>query len=282
VDLNTASVPLLTRVAGLTRMMAQNIVNWRDENGRFQDRQQLLKVSRLGPKAFEQCAGFLRINHGNNPLDASTVHPEAYPVVERILAATEQALADLMGNGEALRGLKASEFTDERFGVPTVTDIIKELEKPGRDPRPEFKTAKFADGVETMNDLTPGMVLEGAVTNVTNFGAFVDIGVHQDGLVHISSLSDKFIDDPHKVVKAGDIVKVKVLEVDLQRKRIALTMRLDEQPGETNARRSSAPREQNNGRRPAQQQAKPRGRDNASSGNSAMGDALAAAFGKKS
>ncbi|WP_202305434.1 Tex family protein [Dryocola clanedunensis] len=281
VDLNTASVPLLTRVAGLTRMMAQNIVNWRDENGRFQDRQQLLKVSRLGPKAFEQCAGFLRINHGNNPLDASTVHPEAYPVVERILAATEQALADLMGNGEALRGLKASEFTDERFGVPTVTDIIKELEKPGRDPRPEFKTAKFADGVETMNDLTPGMVLEGAVTNVTNFGAFVDIGVHQDGLVHISSLSDKFIDDPHKVVKAGDIVKVKVLEVDLQRKRIALTMRLDEQPGETNARRSSAPRAQNNDRRPAQQQAKPRGRDNAGNGNSAMGDALAAAFGKK-
>lgn len=280
VDLNTASVPLLTRVAGLTRMMAQNIVNWRDENGRFQNRQQLLKVSRLGPKAFEQCAGFLRINHGDNPLDASTVHPEAYPIVERILAATEQALQDVMGNGEALRGLSPRDFTDERFGVPTVTDIIKELEKPGRDPRPEFKTAKFADGVETMNDLQPGMVLEGAVTNVTNFGAFVDIGVHQDGLVHISSLSDKFIDDPHKVVKAGDIVKVKVMEVDLARKRIALTMRLDEQPGESN-RRGSAPREQTE-RRPAQQQ-KPRGRDNASSsaGNSAMSDALAAALGKK-
>jgi uncharacterized protein len=280
VDLNTASVPLLTRVAGLTRMMAQNIVNWRDENGRFQNRQQLLKVSRLGPKAFEQCAGFLRINHGDNPLDASTVHPEAYPIVERILAATEQALQELMGNGEALRGLSPRDFTDERFGVPTVTDIIKELEKPGRDPRPEFKTAKFADGVETMNDLQPGMVLEGAVTNVTNFGAFVDIGVHQDGLVHISSLSDKFIDDPHKVVKAGDIVKVKVMEVDMSRKRIALTMRLDEQPGESN-RRGSAPREQTE-RRPAQQQ-KPRGRDNASSsaGNSAMSDALAAALGKK-
>lgn len=281
VDLNTASVPLLTRVAGLTRMMAQNIVNWRDENGRFQNRQQLLKVSRLGPKAFEQCAGFLRINHGDNPLDASTVHPEAYPIVERILAATEQALQDLMGNGEALRGLSPRDFTDERFGVPTVTDIIKELEKPGRDPRPEFKTAKFADGVETMNDLQPGMVLEGAVTNVTNFGAFVDIGVHQDGLVHISSLSDKFIDDPHKVVKAGDIVKVKVMEVDMSRKRIALTMRLDEQPGESN-RRGSAPREQTE-RRPTQQQ-KPRGRDNASSsnaGNSAMGDALAAAFKKR-
>ncbi|EFU7666252.1 RNA-binding transcriptional accessory protein [Escherichia coli] len=277
VDLNTASVPLLTRVAGLTRMMAQNIVAWRDENGQFQNRQQLLKVSRLGPKAFEQCAGFLRINHGDNPLDASTVHPEAYPVVERILAATQQALKDLMGNSSELRNLKASDFTDEKFGVPTVTDIIKELEKPGRDPRPEFKTAQFADGVETMNDLQPGMILEGAVTNVTNFGAFVDIGVHQDGLVHISSLSNKFVEDPHTVVKAGDIVKVKVLEVDLQRKRIALTMRLDEQPGETNARRGGGnERPQNN--RPA---AKPRGREAQPAGNSAMMDALAAAMGKK-
>jgi len=278
VDLNTASVPLLTRVAGLTRMMAQNIVTWRDENGQFRNRQQLLKVSRLGPKAFEQCAGFLRINQGDNALDASTVHPEAYPIVERILAATHQALQDLMGNSSALRDLKASQFTDERFGVPTVTDIIKELEKPGRDPRPEFKTAQFAEGIETLKDLLPGMVLEGAVTNVTNFGAFVDIGVHQDGLVHISSLADKFVDDPHKVVKAGDIVKVKVMEVDLQRKRIALTMRLDEQPGESNSRRSASPsvREQ---KKPA---AVPRGRSNTSSaGNSAMGDALSAAFGKK-
>lgn len=240
VDLNTASVPLLTRVAGLTRMMAQNIVNWRDENGRFRNREQLLKVSRLGPKAFEQCAGFLRINHGDNPLDASTVHPETYPVVERILAATEQALQDLMGNPSVLRNLQPRDFTTERFGVPTVTDILKELEKPGRDPRPEFKTATFAEGVETMNDLTVGMILEGSVTNVTNFGAFVDIGVHQDGLVHISSLADKFVDDPHKVVKAGDIVKVKVMEVDLQRKRIALTMRLDEQPGESHSRRGSS------------------------------------------
>lgn len=276
VDLNTASVPLLTRVAGLTRMMAQNIVTWRDENGQFRNRQQLLKVSRLGPKAFEQCAGFLRINHGDNALDASTVHPEAYPIVERILAATDQALQDLMGNSSVLRDLKASQFTDDRFGLPTVTDIIKELEKPGRDPRPEFKTARFAEGIETLNDLLPGMVLEGSVTNVTNFGAFVDIGVHQDGLVHISSLADKFVDDPHKVVKAGDIVKVKVMEVDLQRKRIALTMRLDEQPGESNSRRSSAPsgREQ---KKPA-----PRGRsNNVSTGNSAMGDALSAAFGKK-
>ena len=277
VDLNTASVPLLTRVAGLTRMMAQNIVTWRDENGQFRNRQQLLNVSRLGPKAFEQCAGFLRINHGDNPLDASTVHPEAYPIVERILATTHQVLQQLMGNSSALRDLKASQFTDARFGLPTVTDIIKELEKPGRDPRPEFKTAQFAEGVETLNDLLPGMVLEGAVTNVTNFGAFVDIGVHQDGLVHISSLADKFVDDPHKVVKAGDIVKVKVMEVDLQRKRIALTMRLDEQPGESNSRRSS-----NNTREQKKPSAAPRGRNNAASaGNSAMGDALSAAFGKK-
>ncbi|BES83164.1 Tex family protein [Pectobacterium araliae] len=283
VDLNTASVALLTRVAGLTRMMAQNIVTWRDENGRFHNREQLLKVSRLGPKAFEQCAGFLRINHGNNPLDASTVHPEAYPIVERILAATEQALQELMGNPNALRNLKPSDFTDERFGVPTVTDIIKELEKPGRDPRPEFKTASFADGVETLNDLLPGMILEGAVTNVTNFGAFVDIGVHQDGLVHISSLADHFVDDPHKVVKAGDIVKVKVMEVDLQRKRIALTMRLDEQPGDTASRRGGGnPRGDSNtsSRQPAGK-SRPRPASTPVTGNSAMGDALAAAFKKR-
>lgn len=282
VDLNTASVPLLTRVAGLTRMMAQNIVNWRDENGQFRNREQLLKVSRLGPKAFEQCAGFLRINHGDNPLDASTVHPETYPVVERILAATQLALKDLMGDSNALRGLKASEFTDDKFGMPTVTDIIKELEKPGHDPRPEFKTATFADGVETMNDLMPGMILEGSVTNVTNFGAFVDIGVHQDGLVHISSLANKFVEDPHTVVKAGDIVKVKVMEVDLQRKRIALTMRLDEQPGEAPGRRSSAPAAGDNRdgqKRPTQN--KPAGRNAAPAGNNAMADALAAAMGKK-
>ncbi|MEX2943791.1 Tex family protein [Serratia fonticola] len=282
VDLNTASVPLLTRVAGLTRMMAQNIVTWRDENGRFSNREQLLKVSRLGPKAFEQCAGFLRINHGDNPLDASTVHPETYPVVERILAATRQALQDLMGNPSAVRSLKASDFTDEKFGVPTVTDILKELEKPGRDPRPEFKTATFAEGVETLNDLQVGMILEGSVTNVTNFGAFVDIGVHQDGLVHISSLADKFVEDPHTVVKAGDIVKVKVMEVDLQRKRIALSMRLDEQPGEGSARRGGG-----NNNAPARDKTsrpavnKPKPRNSTPAGNSAMGDALAAAFGKK-
>ncbi|KFX19715.1 Tex family protein [Pectobacterium betavasculorum] len=283
VDLNTASVALLTRVAGLTRMMAQNIVTWRDENGRFHNREQLLKVSRLGPKAFEQCAGFLRINHGNNPLDASTVHPEAYPIVERILAATEQALQELMGNPTALRNLKPSDFTDERFGVPTVTDIIKELEKPGRDPRPEFKTASFADGVETLKDLLPGMILEGAVTNVTNFGAFVDIGVHQDGLVHISSLADHFVDDPHKVVKAGDIVKVKVMEVDLQRKRIALTMRLDEQPGDTASRRGGGNTRGDSSTSQRQPAGKSRSRPASApvAGNSAMGDALAAAFKKR-
>ncbi|EQC01419.1 Tex family protein [Photorhabdus temperata] len=279
VDLNTASVPLLTRVAGLTRMIAQNIINWRDENGRFNNRAQLLKVSRLGPKAFEQCAGFLRINHGDNPLDASTVHPEAYPVVEKILTATEQKLQALMGNPASLRGLQPQDFTTEQFGVPTVTDILKELEKPGRDPRPEFKTATFADGVETMNDLRLGMVLEGAVTNVTNFGAFVDIGVHQDGLVHISSLSDRFVEDPHTVVKAGDIVKVKVLEVDLNRKRIALTMRLDEQPGETHSRRSSNTQTDRRPERNDRNRTTPRASTPA--GNSAMSDALAAAFGKK-
>ncbi|KGQ35131.1 transcription accessory protein [Gallibacterium anatis] len=229
VDLNTASAPLLARVAGMSKTLAQNIVAYRDENGRFANREQLKKVPRLGPKAFEQCAGFMRIVNGNNPLDASSVHPEAYPVVEKILQATHQSLAELMGNTSELHQLNAAQFTDDRFGLPTVTDILKELEKPGRDPRGEFKTATFLDGVEQISDLKPGMILEGTVTNVTNFGAFVDIGVHQDGLVHISSLSDKFVEDPHDVVKTGDIVKVKVLEVEVDRRRIALTMRLDEQ-----------------------------------------------------
>ena len=228
VDLNTASVPLLARVAGMTKTIAQNIVAYRDENGRFDSREQLKKVPRLGPKAFEQCAGFMRIAAGNNPLDASGVHPEAYPVVEKILQATEQSIQDLMGNAGLVRQLDAKQFTDEQFGLPTVQDIFKELEKPGRDPRGEFKTATFAEGVEEIMDLKAGMILEGTVTNVTNFGAFVDIGVHQDGLVHISSLSDKFVEDPHQVVKTGDVVKVKVLEVDVARRRIALTMRLDE------------------------------------------------------
>ena len=249
VDLNTASVPLLARVAGMTKTIAQNIVTYRDENGRFDSREQLKKVPRLGPKAFEQCAGFMRIAAGDNPLDASGVHPEAYPVVEKILQATEQSIQDLMGNAGLVRQLDAKQFTDEQFGLPTVQDIFKELEKPGRDPRGEFKTATFAEGVEEIMDLKASMILEGTVTNVTNFGAFVDIGVHQDGLVHISSLSDKFVEDPHQVVKTGDVVKVKVLEVDVARRRIALTMRLDESAvkndGKSDRTLSAKPRSDN-------------------------------------
>ncbi len=226
VDLNTASVPLLTRVSGLNETIARNIVEHRDRNGAFRSRKQLLDVARLGPKTFEQAAGFLRIREGDNPLDTSAVHPEAYPLVERILKKTGKDLGSVIGDARFLRGLNAEDFTDERFGVPTIEDILKELEKPGRDPRPEFKTATFQDGVEELKDLQTGMVLEGVVTNVTAFGAFVDIGVHQDGLVHISQLSTSFVKDPHTVVKAGDIVKVKVLEVDIPRKRVGLTMRL--------------------------------------------------------
>lgn len=280
VDLNTASVPLLTRVAGLSKVIAQNIVDWRDENGRFADRKQLLKVARLGPKAFEQCAGFLRIAGGKNALDASTVHPEAYPVVEKILLATEKTLSDLMSNSDVLRDLKPQQFVTEQFGVPTVTDILKELQKPGHDPRPEFKTATFADGIETMNDLTPGMILEGAVTNVTNFGAFVDIGVHQDGLVHISSLSNRFVEDPHTVVKAGDIVSVKVMDVDIARKRIALTMRMDEEP-ETMTRRGAANDKPQTEKRNEKRNTSRPARNDTPAGNSMMGDALSAAFGKR-
>lgn len=235
VDLNTASAPLLAQVAGMNKTLAQNIIAYRDEHGRFNSRSELKKVPRLGPKAFEQCAGFMRILGGKNPLDASSVHPEAYPVVERILNATQFSLADLMGNATQIQQLNAKDFVDDTFGLPTVNDIFKELEKPGRDPRGEFKTATFMDGVEEISDLKAGMILEGTITNVTNFGAFVDIGVHQDGLVHISMLSNRFVDDPHQVVKTGDVVKVKVLEVDVARKRIALTMRLDDQPTDKNA-----------------------------------------------
>ena len=271
VDLNTASVPLLARVAGMTKTIAQNIVIYRDENGRFDSREQLKKVPRLGPKAFEQCAGFMRIAAGDNPLDASGVHPEAYPVVEKILQATEQSIQDLMGNAGLVRQLDAKQFTDEQFGLPTVQDIFKELEKPGRDPRGEFKTATFAEGVEEITDLKPGMILEGTVTNVTNFGAFVDIGVHQDGLVHISSLSDKFVEDPHQVVKTGDVVKVKVLEVDVARRRIALTMRLDENAvkndGKSDRTLSAKPRSDN----ARQDRSNPRA-------NNAMGNAFADAL----
>ncbi|CAA7619553.1 transcriptional accessory protein [Candidatus Terasakiella magnetica] len=229
VEVNTASAPLLARVAGLSPAVARNVVEFRDRNGPFASRDALKQVDRLGPKAFEQAAGFLRVLGGVNPLDASAVHPEAYPVVQRIVAATKKPVGALIGDTAFIRSLDPRDFTDERFGEPTVRDILKELEKPGRDPRPEFKTATFRDGVETMNDLEPGMILEGVVTNVTNFGAFVDIGVHQDGLVHISLLADRFVKDPHEVVKPGDLVKVKVLEVDIKRKRIGLSMRLDAQ-----------------------------------------------------
>ncbi|MFM5585252.1 Tex family protein [Aeromonas veronii] len=274
VDVNTASVALLNRVSGLSQTLAQNIVAYRDEHGAFKSRQQLLKVSRLGPKAFEQCAGFLRIRGGSNPLDSSAVHPESYPVVERILAKLEQTVESLLGNSSLLRSLKPDDYTDEQFGVPTVTDIIGELDKPGRDPRPEFKTATFKEGVEQISDLVPEMVLEGVVTNVTNFGAFVDIGVHQDGLVHISSLTDRFVKDPREVVKAGDIVRVKVLEVDAPRKRISLTMRLDEKAGQparkpAEARNSSAG---NTKPRNEPRQSPPMG--------GAMGNAFAAALSK--
>lgn len=270
VDLNTASAPLLARVAGMTKTLAQNIVAYRDENGRFASRNDLKNVPRLGPKAFEQCAGFMRIAQGNNPLDASGVHPEAYPVVEKILQATEQSIQQLMGNTSVIRQLDAKQFTDQQFGLPTVQDIFKELEKPGRDPRGEFKTATFMDGVENIDDLKAGMILEGTITNVTNFGAFVDIGVHQDGLVHISSLSDKFVDDPHQVVKTGDIVKVKVLDVDVARKRIALTMRLDENIGDKNNAKTD--------RTLATKATKPTRQQNHKNQNSAMGNAFADAL----
>ncbi len=228
VDVNTASVPLLARVAGLNATLARNIVEHRDANGPFRRREQLLNISRLGEKTFEQAAGFLRILNGDNPLDRSAVHPEAYPLVERILAGSGRGLHEVLGNTAFLKTLEPTRFTDERFGLPTVRDILAELEKPGRDPRPEFKTAAFQEGVEHLADLRPGMVLEGVVTNVANFGAFIDIGVHQDGLAHVSALADRFVKDPREVVKAGQVVKVKVLEVDLERRRIALTLRLSQ------------------------------------------------------
>jgi len=268
VDVNTASAPLLARVSGLSRTLAQNVVGYRDEHGSFQSRSELKKVPRLGPKAFEQCAGFMRIRGGKNPLDASAVHPEAYPLVKRILTDTGLPVAQLIGNSQLLAGLEPQRFTDETFGVPTVRDILRELDKPGRDPRPDFKTATFKEGVETLADLTEGMVLEGVVTNVTNFGAFVDIGVHQDGLVHISALTDRFVSDPREVVKAGDIVKVKVLQVDLPRKRIGLTMRLSDQ--------AEQPR-----RQPAKERAgNKRGASSAKPAGGILGNAFADAFAK--
>ena len=243
VDVNTASAALLKSISGLNTTLAGNIVAYRDAHGAFKSRAQLKEVPRLGDKAFEQAAGFLRVTGGENPLDGSAVHPEAYPVVERILQDIKRGVQEVIGDARSLRALDARKYTDERFGLPTVQDIIKELEKPGRDPRPEFKAATFRDGVEEIKDLEPSMLLEGVVTNVTNFGAFVDIGVHQDGLVHISALANRFVKDPHEVVKAGDVVKVKVLEVDAARKRIALTMRLADEvpaPGTQSGPRVSA------------------------------------------
>jgi uncharacterized protein len=221
-------VPLLARISGLNESLATNIVSFRDEHGPFRNRRQILKVSRIGARAFQQAAGFLRITNGDHPLDASAVHPEAYPVVERIVARTGVPVRELMGKTSVLRAIRAEEFADTQFGVPTVKDILAELEKPGRDPRPEFKTAAFRESVQELRDLEPGMTLEGVVTNVANFGAFVDIGVHQDGLVHVSQLADRFIKDPREVVKAGDIVTVTVVDIDLKRRRIALTMKRQE------------------------------------------------------
>lgn len=294
VDLNTASPALLSYVSGLNKTLAHNIVNFRDTNGAFPDRKALLKVERLGPKAFEQAAGFLRIVNGSNPLDASAVHPEAYPVVDRIVDTTAVAVNDIIGNTELLKSLSPETFTSDAFGLPTVKDILKELDKPGRDPRPEFKTAAFKEGVETINDLKPGMILEGVVSNVANFGAFVDVGVHQDGLVHISALTNKFISDPREVVKAGDIVKVKVLEVDVPRKRISFTMRLDDTPSQghnAGGKSGSGKGANNQGAGKAQHKASSRsnanprsnqggGNRNSQPQNSAMGNAFADAFAK--
>lgn len=276
VDVNTASAALLARVSGLNSLLAKNIVAWRDEHGAFPTREQLRKVPRFGDKAFEQAAGFLRIPNGDNPLDASSVHPEAYPVVERIVARIKAEVKQIIGQRDALKGVSPSDFTDERFGLPTVRDIFAELEKPGRDPRPEFKTAQFKEGVETLNDLYPGMVLEGVVTNVANFGAFVDIGVHQDGLVHISALAEKFVKDPRDVVRVGQTVSVKVLEVDVARKRVALTMRMND--AAVPARRGAdAPK---GGDRPGRRPQGDSGRGNGGGGGGALNSAMADAFAK--
>ncbi len=279
VDVNTASAALLSRVAGLSPLVAENVVKHRDANGPFPNRKALLKVPRLGDKAFEQCAGFLRVTDGDNPLDASAVHPEAYPVVERIMAQCGREVKSIIGDSSFLRALRPEQFTDERFGVPTVRDILKELEKPGRDPRPEFVAPSFAEGVEDVKDLRPGMVLEGRVTNVAAFGAFVDIGVHQDGLVHVSALSHSFVKDPRDAVKAGDIVKVKVMEIDLPRQRIGLSMRLDDELGETRGNRGPATEGAAGGARRGHREksAVPATKASAAPLNSAFADAMARA-----
>lgn len=276
VDVNTASAPLLERVAGLSGTVAKNIVAYRDQNGRFTTRKELGKVPRLGPKAYEQAAGFLRIRGGANPLDGSAVHPEAYPVVERVAQATGLSTEQLIGNTAVLSKLAPADFADGQFGVPTVTDILAELDKPGRDPRPEFKTAEFKEGVNEVKDLQPGMILEGTVTNVAAFGAFVDVGVHQDGLVHVSAMSHNFVSDPHEVVRSGQVVKVKVMDVDVQRQRIGLSLRLDDEPGQNAPKKGRAERGgknggKNHGRGGGRRQGAPEGRRQASG---SMADAL--------
>jgi uncharacterized protein len=271
VDLNTASAPLLSRVSGLSNTVAQSVVRWREANGAFKSRKQLMEVSGLGAKKFEQSAGFLRIRGGENPLDMTGVHPETYPVVEKIIEKTGKPVAELMGRAEMLKALKPELFANEQFGVITVKDILGELEKPGRDPRPDFKVARFNDGVEDIADLKEGMVLEGTVSNVAQFGAFVDLGVHQDGLVHVSQLSNKFVNDAREVVKTGDIVKVKVLEVDAARKRISLTMKLDAAPAKRDGPREN--RFEGAGRGQQGHQRQPQGQP-------AMGNAMAQAFAK--
>ncbi|WP_299489928.1 Tex family protein [uncultured Shewanella sp.] len=279
VDVNMASPSLLAQVAGLNKTLARNIVQYRDENGRFDNRKALLKVPRLGPKAFEQAAGFLRISDGNHPLDGSAVHPEAYALVESIAKAKQQTLDALIGNTEVLKSTDPQAFTTEAFGLPTVTDILEELDKPGRDPRGEFKTANFKEGVQEVRDLKLDMILEGVVTNVTNFGAFVDVGVHQDGLVHISSLTDKFVSDPHTLVKAGDVVKVKVMEVDVERKRISLSMRLNDKAGEVKTKPADAPRHKPQAKRHHHQEQAVKSKPKQPM-NAAMGNAFADAFAK--
>ncbi|MEV6670456.1 Tex family protein [Streptomyces sp. NPDC051162] len=278
VDVNTASAPLLSRVSGISSGLAENIVAHRDTNGPFRSRKGLKDVARLGPKAYEQCAGFLRIRGGDDPLDASSVHPEAYPVVRAMVKSTGGAVAALIGNTSVLRSLRPESFVDDSFGLPTVTDILRELEKPGRDPRPAFRTATFKDGVEKLGDLVPGMILEGVVTNVAAFGAFVDIGVHQDGLVHVSAMSKNFVKDPRDVVKPGDIVRVKVMEVDIPRKRVSLTLRLEDgtAPAEGAAPRKGARGGSRQGGtpRPRRGEGAPRGPREAAPGNDAMADAL--------
>jgi len=289
VEVNTASAALLNRVAGLNQTIADNIVAFRDENGPFKERKQLKKVARLGEKTFEQAAGFLRVANGSNPLDASAVHPESYNLVSRMANDLDKPVKSLVGESTLLRSIDPKNYVDDQFGLPTVTDILSELDKPGRDPRPEFKTATFKEGVETMKDLEPGMTLEGTVTNVTNFGAFVDIGVHQDGLVHISALANRYVKDPREVVKAGDIVQVKVMEVDIPRKRIGLSMKMTDEPGtktgdkqqQTERKHASKGKSrQKNAGLSNRKQTQPKGKQ-AQPKNGTLGDLFAQALNKK-